>query len=103
MPDNPATPSDHRLDGLEGRSLAAIVRDNKRSPVGSVAARDVSGGQTLPALVERAGGAALYAWDEFFEGEIANAHTRRNYDHAVRRFLAWSESQGLDLLDVTPG
>ncbi len=57
----------------------------------------------VPMVVERAGGAALYAWEEFFQGEIANAHTRKNYDHAVRRFLAWSEAQGLDLLDVTPG
>ena len=103
MPNDPVKPSNHRLDGMEGRSLASIVRDNQRFSVGSVEARDVSGGQTLPALVERAGGAARYAWDEFFQGEIANAHTRKNYDHAVRRFLAWSEAQGLDLLDVTPG
>jgi hypothetical protein len=82
MPDDPVKPSDHRLDGLEGRSLASVVRDNQRSSVGSVAAPDTSGGQSLPALVERAGGAALYAWEEFFQGEIANllsAHLGLNF------------------------
>ncbi len=103
MPDDPVRPSDRRLDRLEERSLASIVRDNQRSFVGSVAVPDAGSGQSPPALVERAGGAALYAWAEFFDGELANAYTRRNYDQAVRRFLAWCEVQGLDLLDVTPG
>ncbi len=55
------------------------------------------------ALIERAGAPARYAWEEFFEGELANAHTRKNYEHAVKRFLAWCDAQGLDLLDLTPG
>jgi integrase/recombinase XerD len=46
------------------------------------------GGQSLPELVERAGGAARFAWEEFFQGEIANTHTRKNYIHAVGKFLA---------------
>ncbi len=31
----------------------------------------------LPALVQNAGGAAAFAWDEFFSGEIRNPNTRR--------------------------
>src|SRR5258708_2208059 len=41
-----------------------------------------------PAIVARAGG-GRFAWDEFFVGEIRNAHTRKNYRHAVLRFLTW--------------
>jgi hypothetical protein len=30
------------------------------------------------------GKAAEFAWEEFFQGEIANHHTRKNYIHAVK-------------------
>jgi integrase/recombinase XerD len=56
-----------------------------------------------PAIVTDAGNAARFAWDEFFQGEIANAHTRKNYIHAIRQFLAWAELHGLAILDITPG
>lgn len=60
-------------------------------------------GAALPALMASAGGAAAFVWEEFFSGEIRNAHTRRAYAHAVRRFLAWAEGQGLELVRITPG
>ncbi len=50
-----------------------------------------------------AGDAAQFAWDEFFQGELANHHTRKNYVHAIRQFLAWSEEHGLELARITPG
>jgi site-specific recombinase XerD len=56
-----------------------------------------------PDIVRAAGKAACFAWDEFFQGEIANAHTRKNYTHAIRKFLAWAEHEHLALLDITPG
>ena len=56
----------------------------------------------VPAIVARAGG-GRFAWDEFFVGEIRNAHTRKNYRHAVERFLAWCELQGTELAAITPG
>jgi len=59
--------------------------------------------RNAPAIVKRAGKAAAFAWDEFFQAEIANAHTRKNYMHAVRRFLAWTEGRNLDLARVAPG
>src|SRR4051812_49923313 len=46
---------------------------------------------------------ANFAWDEFFAGELANTQTRKNYMHAVRRFLAWAEGRGLELPRVSPG
>ncbi len=66
-------------------------------PAGPVTARNA------PAIVKAAGRSAEFAWDEFFAGELANAHTRKNYLHAVRRFLAWAEGRGLELSRVAPG
>lgn len=56
----------------------------------------------MPATIEGHGPAARFAWEEFFHGEIRNAYTRRNYLHAVRRFLAWTESRGIDLPCIAP-
>ena len=60
-------------------------------------------GNVLPSLVERAGGAARFAWDEFFYAEHHNLHTQRAYMRAVRRFLVWCEEQGVELPQITPG
>jgi integrase/recombinase XerD len=59
--------------------------------------------RTAPAIVKAAGQAAEFAWEEFFQAEIPNHHTRRNYMHAVRRFLAWVEKRDLGLPRITPG
>jgi integrase/recombinase XerD len=56
-----------------------------------------------PAIIADAGPNARFAWEEFFQGEIANAHTRKNYNHAVRKFLTWAETRNVALLDITPG
>ena len=59
--------------------------------------------ERLPVLVERAGGAARFAWDEFFYAEHHNKHTQRAYQAAVRRFLAWVEGEGVELASISPG
>ena len=58
-----------------------------------------------PAIVTAAGAGAEFAWDEFFKGQIANAHTRKNYAHAVRHFLAWCDhpDRQVPLVRITPG
>lgn len=56
-----------------------------------------------PAIVRHAGKAAEFAWEEFFQAGIANAHTRKNYLHAVRQFLAWAQRRGLGLARIAPG
>ncbi len=56
-----------------------------------------------PAIVARAGAAAVFVWDEFFTAEIRNWHTRKAYRHAVRRFLAWCEAREVELARITPG
>ncbi len=58
---------------------------------------------SLPSLVERAGGAARFAWEEFFFAEHHNLHTQRAYESAVRRFLSWCEGEGVELASISPG
>ena len=43
------------------------------------------------------GKAAEFAREEFFQGELADPHTRKNYIHAVKQFLAWCEERNLQL------
>ena len=57
----------------------------------------------LPGLVERAGGAARFAWEEYFYAEHHNPHTQRAYLRAVKVFLAWAEGEGVELAAITPG
>jgi site-specific recombinase XerD len=59
--------------------------------------------RNAPAIVKAAGKNAEFAWEEFFQAEIANVHTRKNYMHAVRQFLAWAGGRGLELARVAPG
>jgi site-specific recombinase XerD len=73
---------------LPSRQSAALARSAQKAP---------------PTIVERAGGAARFAWEEVFLGEIPNADTRKAYMHAVRKFLAWCEARGADLWAITPG
>jgi integrase/recombinase XerD len=56
----------------------------------------------LPAILSRAGNAAVFAADEFFQGLIRNEHTRAAYLVAVKKFLAWAEERGLELVRITP-
>src|SRR3954454_20924490 len=69
----------------------------------SVSVPAIGTAASLPELVERAGGAARFAWDEFFYAEHHNPHTQKAYLSAVRRFLAWAEGQGVELPQITPG
>jgi Phage integrase family len=72
----------------------------KTSPGGGPATGNAA---ILPMLVEQAGGAARFAWDEFFDAEHHNSHTQKAYQQAVRWFLSWAEGQGVELAAITPG
>jgi integrase/recombinase XerD len=76
---------------------------NELIKASSVIVPAASGNATLPALIEQAGGAARFAWDEFFYAEHHNPHTQKAYMAAVKRFLAWAEGQGVELPAITPG
>jgi integrase/recombinase XerD len=60
-------------------------------------------GPGMPAIVETAGAGARFAWDEFFDAELPNRHTRVAYQRAVRQFLSWCEQRGAELQRITPG
>lgn len=59
--------------------------------------------QALPTLVEQAGAAAAFVWEEYFKARHTNRHTQRAYLLAVRRFLAWVVGKGVTLPQITPG
>jgi site-specific recombinase XerD len=56
----------------------------------------------LPDLVLEAGANARFAWEEFFDGELENANTRRNYSYAVRGILDHAHQFGISLTQITP-
>jgi integrase/recombinase XerD len=72
-----------------------------KMPAVSVAA--IVEAASLPELIERAGGAARFAWEEFFYAEHHNPHTQKAYLRAVRAFLGWCDGQGVELPQITPG
>ena len=74
-----------------------IVRYGRRSIATSAHA------DGLPAIVSRAGNAARFAWAEFFGAQIENAHTRRAYLQAIKRFLNLCNDRGFELHQITPG
>lgn len=57
----------------------------------------------LPALVVASGRPAEIAWDDFFEGRLANPHTKKAYNRAIRNFLEWARDQGRELAEIRAG
>jgi integrase/recombinase XerD len=86
------TDNKHEIAVYDGTEAGELIQ-----AVGPVTARNA------PAIVKVAGKSAEFAWEEFFQAEIANAHTRKNYMHAVRQFLAWVEGRNLELPRIAPG
>ena len=58
----------------------------------SVTVSAVNDGPALPVLVEYAGPAARFAWEDFFYAEHHNPHTQKAYMAAVKRLLARTET-----------
>ena len=56
----------------------------------------------LPALIVSAGASARFAFEEFVYGKLRNRSTRKNYLHAVKRFLAFCELRQRSLVAITP-
>lgn len=66
-----------------------------------MATTDLATRETLPAILQHAGNAALFAAEEF-EAGLSNPHTRRAYTRYVRLFLQRCETNGLALREITP-
>ncbi len=56
----------------------------------------------LPALIESAGPAARFAWEEFIYARVRNPYTRTAYGHAVKMFLRYCEDAGRELARIAP-
>jgi site-specific recombinase XerD len=57
----------------------------------------------LPQIILQASSSARFAWEEFFDAQLSNQHTRRAYKRAVTQFLLWCEAERLALHSITPG
>lgn len=68
----------------------------------SMGPKAVGEGNVVPTLIRSNGPAAQFVWDEFIYGRLRNPHTRRNYRHAVARFLRWCEERSIDLVKIAP-
>lgn len=55
-----------------------------------------------PAAILNAGASARFAYQEFFQASIENAHTRRAYRHAVDCLLDWCGKRDVALQHVSP-
>ena len=60
------------------------------------------GDTKIPTVILDAGGAARFAFEEFFQGQIRNPYTRKAYLHTIRLFSDWCQQRGLELIRVTP-
>lgn len=58
--------------------------------------------ERTPALIREAGGAARFAFEEFFYGQVRNPYTRKAYLHAVQQFSRWCDAHGLSLTRLAP-
>ena len=56
----------------------------------------------VPAVIDRAGGAARKRFLEFFTATIRNENTRMAYARAVGAFFAWCQEYRLELIDIEP-
>jgi integrase/recombinase XerD len=82
---------------IERRENAVYHGSNLTNPATPVSARNA------PDIVKCVGQAAEFAWEGLFQGELANPDTRKNYIHAVKKFLAWCQERDLQLIRVSPG
>lgn len=58
--------------------------------------------KNVPQVIKDAGHPSAYAYEEFLFGQIRNPSTRRAHEAAVKRFLAWLETNQLPLVEVSP-
>jgi site-specific recombinase XerD len=58
--------------------------------------------RVVPALVAAAGDQAARRYLEFFAVTIENPNTRAAYFHACRRFFAWCDEKGIELVAIEP-
>lgn len=65
-----------------------------------IAAKDAA--ENIPAIIEAAGNAARFAFEEFIFGKLRNVHTRKAYLQSITRFFNWCERRKLALERIAP-
>jgi hypothetical protein len=80
-----------------------IIPYQNPAPAAPAVPRERVTARPAPAIVRHAGPAAEFAWEDLFQGELANPHTRKDYIHAARKFLDGSQGRSLDLIRIAPG
>lgn len=88
--------------GASQWSPMAQKENSERLPVVTGRKQLADHTQEVPMLIDNAGSAARFAWEEFFYAVIRNPHTRRSYGRGIRHFIAWCENRPLNLNQVTP-
>lgn len=84
-------------------TVGDFMADNKLPVPISTKARALKHSEkNLPQVIKDAGQASGFAYEEFLFGQIRNANTRRAYESAVKRFLAWLEESEIALVHVSP-
>ena len=78
------------------------MEDDSKAVVAQVAQQMLQPTSKCPTLVEAAGPSAKFAWEEFVYGKLRNTSTRKNYQHAINRFLAFCEERNRQLTSIMP-
>ena len=91
--ESPGGPCKKRVDTTSARIAESVLHAPNKSETAA---------SELPSIIASAGPSAQFAWEEFLYGTIRNPHTRRSYERATRRFLAWTEARGRQLQQITP-
>lgn len=81
-----------------------LIQRNERVPAlpSAKSLEESAAISNVPAIIERAGPGARFAFEEFFHAKIRNAHTRRAYRRAVLCFLQWCDDRQRRLQEVSP-
>ena len=78
------------------------MEDDTKQAIAQVAGELLQPPTTCPVLIEDAGSSAKFAWEEFVYGKLRNRSTRKNYQHAIHRFLEFCRQRQRKLTSITP-
>lgn len=92
---------DEKFNGSLTGQATALIGERLPAVCSLLTIRDPDASR-LPSLINRAGTAAQFAYEEFFHGRLRNPATRKAYGHAVSEFLSWCEVRGTTIERIAP-
>ncbi len=78
------------------------MKDEPRDLIPRVSEHLLDASSNFPVLVKSAGPHAKFAYEEFVYGKLRNPSTRKNYLHAVKRFMIFCEQRQRTLTSIMP-